>query len=263
MVGAGAVENSWAPVLRALQKHARTPITPDNANLFLTRIVYQMRFFTRFPDPPDSPYAVQDFSEKFRTIKQDITSELLAAEKSGELKLRNAMPFIIDKFIAPKADGFMFLTTNWDRVAERDTERLLNEIQPAVVKAFHIHGAVDEPDTLYLPSEEAYEIYRTDEQNNQLGGIHVGMMDALGSVKNLILYGLSLSPLDAELAQYLSSGLRSDVLENVTIVAPDYMTIADRLRMILRDPRVQISGVDPTGNPINQLGEQASASNGG
>jgi hypothetical protein len=71
-------------------------------------------------------------------------------------------------------------------------------------------------------------------------------MDALGSVKNLVLYGLSLSPLDPELAQYMGTGLKAEVLERVTIVDPEYKAIAARLRIFLKNPSVEIFGVDPT-----------------
>ncbi len=246
IVGAGAVENSWTPVCRALNRHSEVPIDLDNANLFLTRTVYRMRYFSRRSDPPDSPYADQDFRATFRAIKQSIAEELLAAEESGELRLKNAMPFILDRLISPKTDGFMFITTNWDRVAERQTEKLLNETQPARVAPVHIHGSIDDHEGLYLPSEVADECYRTEAHNQRLGGRHLGLMDALESVRNLVLYGLSLSPLDAELAQFMASGLRADVLEDIKIVAPDHQAIASRLRMLLRDPSVQISGLDPT-----------------
>jgi hypothetical protein len=251
-VGTGAVENSWAPVLRALNKHSRVEINHDNADLYLTRLVYMMRFFTRHPDPPDSPLKNQDFGEVFRSIKVSIANELREAEESGELKLRDAMPFIHQRFIKPTGGRFMFITTNWDRVAERQTEQLMQDAPPGTVRPFHIHGSVDDHDGLYLPSEEAYEIYRSDERNASFGGMHVGLMDALDSVENLILYGLSLSPLDPELGQYMASGLNEKVLKRVTIVDPDYKKIASRLRMLLRDPGVEISGVDPTAKPISK-----------
>tara|TARA_R110000772_G_scaffold223546_1_gene334090 strand:- start:9348 stop:10139 length:792 start_codon:yes stop_codon:yes gene_type:complete len=249
-VGAGAVENSWAPVLRALNKHARVEISDSNANLYLTRIVYLMRFFKRNPDALGSPSADEYFGEVFGPIKKSIGEELRKAEDSGELRLRDAMPFIYRRFIEPAGEGFRLITTNWDRVVERGLEKLMVDAPPGTLQSFHIHGSVDDHDGLYLPSEEAYEIYRSDKQNAILHGMHVRLLDALESVENLVIYGLSLSPLDPELTQYMASGLMGDVLKRVTIVDRDYSTIASRLRMLLRDPGVQISGVDPTAPPI-------------
>jgi hypothetical protein len=45
IVGAGAVENAWRPVLRALQPYYDFPLTEDGANCILARLIYLLRWY--------------------------------------------------------------------------------------------------------------------------------------------------------------------------------------------------------------------------
>ena len=205
-----------------------------------------MRHFHRFPTPNDPTNGAKEFRKKFSHTKERIVQELLGAEESGELQLRGAMRKILFDVLDIDSHDFMFVTTNWDRVSERQTEVILNEIAPTQVKAFHLHGSIYDSESLYLPSEESFECYRSDERNEILGGMHLGLMESLASVEHLVLYGLSMSPLDAELAQILSVGVGGGALKKATIIAPDHQEISSRLRLLLKEPVPEVVGIDPT-----------------
>jgi hypothetical protein len=57
----------------------------------------------------------------------------------------------------------------------------------------------------------------------------------------VILYGISIDPLDAELAQTLASGWSNPNLEEILIVDPNHCLIAHRVNLLIdrrRDVRV-------------------------
>jgi hypothetical protein len=67
----------------------------------------------------------------------------------------------------------------------------------------------------------------------------------------LVLYGLSLSPLDAELSLWLSMGLDNSKVNRIYVVDPHYATVISRLRILLTAETggrsdLQIAGAAPT-----------------
>ena len=85
IVGAGAVENAWNPVLRALQSYFDFPLTADGANCFLARAVYLLRWWSSSP----GEMAEQQLSLHktfFDKLKKDICAEIQASQERGELK---------------------------------------------------------------------------------------------------------------------------------------------------------------------------------
>ena len=90
-VGAGAVENSWDPVYRALQKGNRAEISASNANLVLARMVHRLRWVTSNPlalDSADRKTIEEELQAKLSKMKSHICEELRNAEESGKLRLR-------------------------------------------------------------------------------------------------------------------------------------------------------------------------------
>ena len=93
-----------------------------------------------------------------------------------------------------------FLTTNWDRLLE--TELAYN---PKSV--MHIHGDVEVPNCMYLPTETSTEPYRNPEINEHIGALTGTAWHLIHEARQLCIYGLSLSPLDAELGAILGAAL--------------------------------------------------------
>lgn len=229
LTGAGVTNNSWSPVIRALNKFNPKPIIDqDNMELFLTRYVYLMRFFTTDK--------ASEYSHRieFENLKNEIVSQLKEAEKTGEITCRDFMKIIWIDFILPSSLKFYFFTTNWDRVAWLYCRNLLQRISLEFsLPLFHIHGSIDDAATLYLPSEAASEVYRTEKQEQKLGGMIPHGIKILENTDHLIIYGLSLSALDAELAQVVSTGVGEDsIVSKITIIDINPTPVLRRLQML-------------------------------
>ena len=245
IVGAGAVENAWNPVIRALKTFAIGSVTPYNANTILARMVRHYRFFTRHATDENPPPI--NFPKQFRDMKAAIASEVLLAETSGELKARTFLKVIMRELILPISPVFTFVTTNWDRVIEQAIVRSLMPTHVVEIPAFHLHGTCESADSLYLPSEESVEPYREDGIARELLGRHLGVIEALNASTRLIIYGLSLSPLDTELCDCIAEGVADSSIREIYIIDPDHARVAQLLHVILFDPNpLKIYGIDPT-----------------
>jgi len=67
-------------------------------------------------------------------------------------------------------------------------------------------------------------------------------------IRRLIIYGLSLSPLDAELSTYLKTEFDSNqnLLKDIYVVNPDFEQVIQRVRMLLgANNSICITGVHP------------------
>jgi hypothetical protein len=49
IVGAGAVENAWEPIIRAIQPYFNFDLSGDSANSFPARLVYVLRWWAMSP----------------------------------------------------------------------------------------------------------------------------------------------------------------------------------------------------------------------
>jgi hypothetical protein len=253
IVGAGAVENSWPPILRALRNYYDFDLTSDGANSFLARIVYLMRWHSALADPAAKKELVT-IQRTYEDVCSRIRSELRAAQRSGELRIRPEFNAVVECFLVRRRTRFAVISTNWDSIIEDALTTRFAAKHACVVSACHLHGGLPSEEPLYLPSELAREAYRGTVHVNALGGLHAGALDALGRARHVVLYGLSLSPLDAELCQTLASGWHDSNLQSVDIVDPDHMTVAHRVNL-LADPRrtVTVLGFNPSAldAPVN------------
>lgn len=81
------------------------------------------------------------------------------------------------------------------------------------------------------------EPYRSTDEHNVIGGTHAAVMEVLERAHHVVLYGLSLSPLDAELCQTIDSAWNgSSCLQSVDVIVPDHEIVAHRVNLIV-DPR--------------------------
>jgi hypothetical protein len=255
IVGAGAVQQAWSPVIRALQPDFDFPIDGDSANSFFARLVYLLRWWYSSPDNELTRTNQKQHLEYLNDLKLRIAQELADAQSAGELAVRPQFYDVIDHFLVPnrnKNASFMLVNTNWDTVADEATRSHLIKTHDGEVYPLHIHGSVDDHRLLYLPSELTKEPYRTPDEDQKIGGIHGSIMRGLEDASRVVIYGLSLSPLDAELLQTLAAGFSNDNLKEVHVVVPDHKLVAGRVRLLL-DPRRTVKLI---GHDIDNLSEE-------
>lgn len=254
VVGAGAVLNAWAPVLRALQPYFDFKLTADGANSVLARIVYLLRWWSK----NTAPFAAEQFQvhkDLLRDIRESICRELMAAEESAEICTRPEFNSIVDYFLLQYCRRFTLITTNWDRIV--DCAFMSCIAKSGSIDAFkplHVHGSIERAATLYLPTEVTQEPYRTHEEDQMIGTLHGTVWRGLEAANRVVLYGLSVSPLDAELAQTLAAGLSNENLDEIIVIAPDHELIAHRVNLLLDPGReIKILGYEPhkLGTPHN------------
>ena len=245
VVGAGAVENAWAPVLRALQSYHDFPLTADGANAFLARAVYLLRWWAS-----DNSDRGRNELEKLMALlaqmRNAICAELVLAQKANEIRVRREFASIVDAMLIQHNTEFMLVTTNWDDVVGNALSSYLNRTVDCKVLPLHIHGSIRDAHTLYLPTEVTKEPYRSREEEKAIGGLHGSIWRGLERAHRVVIYGLSLSPLDAELGQTLACGFSNNNLKEVCIVAPDHEQIAHKVNLLLdRKREIAIKGYEP------------------
>ena len=143
----------------------------------------------------------------------------------------------------------MLVSTNWDTVVDEAIKNI-----PGIkyadgdwnITTAHLHGSYLNPDTLYLPTEVTRELYRTPEEDQAIGNLHGSIMRSLIEADKVILYGLSVSALDAELSQTLGAGLDTPNLKCVEIIDPDHENIAERINLLIKYPTtLAVHGYNP------------------
>lgn len=245
ITGAGAVANAWNPVIRAMQPYYDFPLTPDSANSIMARLVYLVRWFSSLKtDHGAAQYKLH--VDGLNEIKLSISRELKQAQESGEIAVRPSLIACAKFLLTPYAKKFVYVTTNWDSVGSRALERELNKTHHINIYPLHIHGHVDSPSELYLPTEMVKEPYRSSDEEMALGSVHGSVWRALEPAARIILFGLSLSPLDAELQQIIACGLDFDRKKEVIIVDPLHAEIAQRVNLLINPLRnVSVVGYHP------------------
>lgn len=99
IVGAGAVENTWQPIIKTIKKITNFETDADGANCIFARYVYLLRFYSSIKHPETSEDLIE-FNNFVNTIKSEICIELHNAEIRGEIKIRKEFKSILDKFVA-------------------------------------------------------------------------------------------------------------------------------------------------------------------
>lgn len=245
-MGAGAVEGAWKPVIDALQPHFEIPLTPDGANSVLARLVYLLRWWSC----AKSEIASDEFKKhkKFLIeIRSAICRSLRKAEEKGAIRVRPEFEDIVRKHVISHGGDLLLITTNWDNVVGSALKKLLNsrttKFEP---NPQHIHGSALTPNAMYLPTELTEEPYRTREARESIGRLHGAIWRGMEICNKSVVYGLSISPLDAELGQTLACGWSNSVLEEIEVIVPDHEVVAHRVNLLLDGRRsVAVKGYDP------------------
>lgn len=245
-VGAGAVEGSWAPIIKALGKFYDFPVTSDGANSVLARLVYLLRWFSG----SQGEFANQELSkhlEILKLVKIEIISELRKSENRGEIRARPSLEPLINQLVIPHGVDFMLVTTNWDKVIDREFGAIIRKTHTGTFNPIHLHGSVSKLNTMYLPSEMTREPYRKPRDERSLGGLHGAVWRGLEKAHRAIIYGLSIDPLDAELGQTLAVGWNNPNLEEILIVDPNHGIVAHRINLLLTSQRdIRVLGLNPS-----------------
>ena len=224
LVGAGVVVGAWAPVLTALQSVGFPDlVTAEGANFAMARLVYVGRIAER--DHERTPIGRQrdEVRATMERVKSAIARELIAADARGELSVRAEFVDVMRR-LAPEDEDLTLITTNWDATVEHAIQRFRPDIH-----AFHLHGRVDEPAGMYLPSEIVEEPYRETAEFRRLNNGRAQLVRAITVATRLAVYGLGLSALDAELGQVLASGIHGSTVQEILVIDPRYVDVAERL----------------------------------
>lgn len=246
--GAGAVENSWSPIFKSLQPlYLDRSLNKDEANMLLALLVYNMRFYAS-QNTNSGLEILETCKSMLNNHRQNISKQIQYYQSTGQMKVWKEFDEIVSKIVTPNCSQLSLLTTNWDTVIEEALQK-----HPYIEKlhktnmCIHMHGIYNNPDMLYLPTETINEKYRSIGQEYYLGQQQLYTMASLQKAQILIIYGLSISPLDAELLQCLSTALSlNPIIETIKIIDLDHSTVANRMKIITQNRNsIKIEGYHP------------------
>jgi len=199
LAGSGAVENAWDPVFRAITK-VRTKVTDDIecANLFMARLVFDARFFANAAENArmkgSDSYAVPEKAAKLnlQLFRSCLASELSQSVRTTKLQLRKEQLAEVKSLLRGETS---LVTTNW----ELDSFKPINPHH-----SIALHGEIENPNSLYLPAETSFDRNVNDENGVTHTNNHHNAMSHLESAHTIVLWGLGLNALDAELSVVFS-----------------------------------------------------------
>jgi hypothetical protein len=218
------------------------------ANAFLSRLVYLLRWFNSGRQIGESAARAREYHfDVYSSVCAAIRSELVAAEETGEISVRPEFSAVMDQLVVPGLGQLMLVNLNWDTVVDLVVQSHLSRTHIGNQNSLHVHGCASQGDALYLPSELTQEPYRSVDEDAAIGTLHGQIMWSLEKAERVVLYGLSLDPLDAELAQILASGWDNPSLKEIHIVNPDHELVVGRVRLLLNPERsVEVVCHDPS-----------------
>lgn len=242
IVGAGAVENAWLPIYKSFKNIFDSPVNDaDSANFQFTRLVYLLRFYSSAKFAENSKNALENVKKKMEELKHEIVNQLNLSQRSQELKVRSHFETLLMNFIFKEEVKFAVISTNWDTVVNEAVNQFAKKIEHGnVIKTFQLHGSIDKPNSLYLPSEITCENYRSIEEDNEHGINQTILLSMLKKANQIILYGISLDPLDAELNQTIFVSLKNEDLEEIVVINPEYEKVSNRVKLLLQESKKNI-----------------------
>lgn len=133
-------------------------------------------------------------------LLQAIADEFQASMSQGELELR--IPPNLELHEVLKANHLTLVTTNWDTLLEKE----FGKDFPII----HLHGSIQEPKTLYLPTEVCFESYRFVEPGpaQEVRDSHREVYQILKKARRIIAWGVSFNLYDSELSVLVSESHR-------------------------------------------------------
>ncbi|WP_147456090.1 hypothetical protein [Leptospira stimsonii] len=234
ITGTGSEENSWEPVKRVLKKHYGQ--FPENdPNYIFADLINRLRWLHYQASHPLkkelSERAVEAYFRIltfYETIKTDICEELRISTENKEIKLRSYIDCIEREYVDENTN---FITTNWDLLLEKRFKNI-----------YHLHGTVENPQSLFLPSESIEEYFRP--LNSFLAKMYGSVMNiVVPKTERLIVYGLSLNALDSEVGLVIEDGFTSvTTLSEVVIIDINPEKVMEKINLCFRrlDPKPKI-----------------------
>jgi hypothetical protein len=228
LAGNGAIEGGWEPIKRAILKTFGKTLDRD-PNLAFANLTYQLRWL-KFQKEKGICGTAEAFDKKCQTyeeLKNNICCEITKDTQNGRMRVRDGLNRALQRF----SQGHTCVgTTNWDRLFEP-------YLREQIDKLIYVHGSVKYPDSLYLPTESIIEPYRPYSAESCLHGrIAGGLMSVLQDTNKLVIYGLSLSPLDVELDLVIADGFKdTSNPKSAIIVDPEHEFVKERLCFFLPD----------------------------
>lgn len=243
-VGAGAVYHAWTPIIKAVQpEYFSEELSVDGATSGLARLVYNLRWFSNNPG-----IGLEKCKQILEAAKQRICEEIKVSQQKNEIVIRYEFWKILDNIINSDCKRLMIVSTNWDTIVE-DAVNSSPTIQRMFNKIFaaHIHGVYTDPKNIYLPSEITEEPYRTNDERQFFGSMHAAVMQSMAVAETMIIYGLSISPLDAELTQVIGACLDHPNIKTIKIVDPNHKMVAERINLLIKYPvnKIAVEGYSP------------------
>jgi hypothetical protein len=245
IVGTGINENAWGPVLEAINEHDPAAGVGDDAeaaNFYFARHVYALRFAARFKSDPKNGAEIAKLEatlkDKDRQLKNCIARHLAEATRTGNMRLREEF---IDIYNEGGWGRTLFITANWDMLLEEYGKLSRGHV-------LHVHGDIESHELLYLPSEITSEPYRSEQEHEKMGRLIATTWSYIAKAPKVVIYGLSLSALDAELGNILNIGLgehTKDPCEVVIYNCQDQLErVERRVRMLLaKESRVSFKKI--------------------
>ncbi len=231
--GTGIVKGSWRPVRNALLKfHTELPEGEENLAFaseiqLLRQIASAYRGGIKLVRFNLGEYfnirgRFKEQMSRYYSLKKEIAFHLHQSMDSNEISYRETLLLIDSKWLKD-TESKVVITTNWDLVLEEYfTDTFV----------YHLHGDITDHTTLYLPSEHSWESYHHIEAKGKLPRHYKRITHGnwlISGVQQLIIAGLSLSPLDAELNSLLRSATDKGPIKEVIIIDPYPELIYQRL----------------------------------
>jgi hypothetical protein len=236
LVGTGAAEGAWAPVLQAIcdvDPDAFGCTKSDLANFYMAKLVAVFRAVR-------ASEAHGPIPDQLKKLKTQISTRLKEATSSQALRLR---PFFLEVVADPEwGSSKVFVTTDWDELIE-------HALPNATVH--HVHGSISDPYSLFLPSDFAFDCAHSSDVRNKMLIAQGKCIEELWKARTVVIYGLSLDPLDSELAAICATGFNQERLEKIVIYNLESagQCIQDRVKLLLPHacgPRVEWRAVRAT-----------------
>lgn len=106
IVGSGAVENAWEPILHMFRPINGHETDADTANFLFAKSICALRLYSK------SPKGAKQLKEEQETVslmKEVIGDSVKVAEQTGQLKPRKEFTALLDKFVLSNPNNLFWL----------------------------------------------------------------------------------------------------------------------------------------------------------
>jgi hypothetical protein len=213
----------------------------------MARLVYSGRQIWRWAKGKKHRQLRRNFRAKLLEVKSAIAANLSRAVVAGELLVRPEFPDVMQQVVFRDVEKVALVTTNWERTVAMEVAK----IHPGI-SVRYLHGCCDDPENMYLPTEIVEEPYRRKLVRGFLSDRRAEVLNGIGEASKLVLYGLALSSLDAELGQVLASAMHASEVQQVHVIDPRYPLVAERIAGLTDAERA--TGVEVFGSLPTNLG---------